>query len=79
MPARPEVDRRCQELRQRAHGAVSLTGFTRRVCGVSWQVVAQGAVGLSIRVARDLRTLDGARLALDLDANARAFFTSHVV
>ena len=28
MPARPEVERRCEELRQHAHGAVSLSGLT---------------------------------------------------
>ena len=27
-----------------SHGVVSLSGLTRRVCGVGWQVVAQGAV-----------------------------------
>ena len=38
------MPRRCEELRQHSHRAVSLSGLTRRVCGVGWQVVAQGAV-----------------------------------
>ena len=45
MPARPEVERRCKELRQHAHGAVSLSGLT----GVSAALAGSGGARCGCR------------------------------